>query len=68
MIKFMDGIVEAVEQFIEGVRENTLIILGILAKIVILLTTPVWILPYKLVRDIIRVISERSKKNAGNND
>ena len=30
MIKFMDEIVEAVEQFIEGVGENALIILGIL--------------------------------------
>lgn len=28
MIEFMDGIVEAVEQFIEGVGENALIILG----------------------------------------
>ena len=45
MIKFMDEIVEAVEQFIEGVGENALIILGILEKIVIFITTPVWILP-----------------------
>lgn len=36
MIKFMDEIVEAVEQFVEEVGENALIILGILAKIVIL--------------------------------
>lgn len=52
MIKFMDEIVEAVEQFVEGVGENTLIILGILAKIVVLITAPVWILPYKLIWDI----------------
>lgn len=52
MIKFMDEITEAVEQFLEGIGENALIILGILAKIVILITTPVWILPYKLIRDI----------------
>ena len=52
MIEFMDGIVEAVEQFVEGVGENALIILGILVKIVTLITAPVWILPYKLIRDI----------------
>lgn len=52
MIKFMDEIVEAVEQFAEEVGENALIILGILAKIVVLITAPVWILPYKLIRDI----------------
>ncbi len=54
MIEFMDGIVDAVEQFVEGVGENTLIILGILAKIVILITTPVWILPYKMLRYIVQ--------------
>lgn len=54
MIKFMDEIVEAVEQFVEGVGENALIILGILAKIVIFITAPVWILPYKLIRDIMQ--------------
>lgn len=47
MIEFMDVIVEEVEQFIERAAENALIILGLLAKVVILLTTPVWILPYK---------------------
>lgn len=50
MIEFMDGIVEAVEQFVEGAGENALIILGILAKIVIFITTPVWILPYIAIR------------------
>ncbi len=50
MIKFMDEIVEAVEQFVEGVGENALIILGVLAKIVILITTPAWIVPYKAIR------------------
>lgn len=43
MIKFMDEIVEAVEQ-------NALILLGVLAKIVILITTPAWIVPYKAIR------------------
>ena len=54
MIKFMDEIVEAVEQFVEGVGENALIILEILAKTVIILTTPVWILPYKAIRAVLK--------------
>lgn len=54
MIKFMDGIVEAVEEFANAGAENMIIILGVLAKIIILITAPVWILPYKLIRDIMR--------------
>lgn len=54
MIEFMDGIVEAIEQFVKGVGENALIILGIFAKIMIFITAPVWILPYKLIRDIVQ--------------
>lgn len=54
MIEFMDTIVEAVEQFIEQMGENAIIILGFLAKVVILLTVPAWILPYKLIRDIMQ--------------
>lgn len=54
MIKFMDGIVEAVEEFANAGVENLIIILGVVAKVVILLTAPVWILPYKLIRDIMQ--------------
>lgn len=54
MIKFMDGIVEAVEEFANEGVENLIIILGVVAKVVILLTAPVWILPYKLIRDIMQ--------------
>lgn len=50
MIEFMDMIVEALEQFIEQMGENAITILGFLAKVVILFTAPVWILPYKLLR------------------
>ena len=50
MIEFMDGIVEAVEQFVQGLVENALIILEILVKIVILITAPIWMLPYKIIR------------------
>lgn len=70
MIKFMDEIVEAVERFVEGVGENALIILGILAKIVIFITAPVWILPYKLIRDIMQDSCpfSPSQKEEGRND
>lgn len=54
MIEFMDEIVEAVEEFANAGVENLIIILGVVAKVVIFLTTPVWILPYKLIRDIMR--------------
>ena len=51
MLDFMDGIVEAVEEFAETAAELAAWILVILVKWVILLTTPVWILTYKLLRD-----------------
>lgn len=54
MIKFMDEITEAIEQFIAGVGENAVFILGLLAKAFILITTPVWILPYMFIRDMLR--------------
>lgn len=52
MIEFMDEIVEAVEQFIEEGTENLIDILGILAKLLILITAPVWMLPYKAIRAV----------------
>ena len=50
MIKFMDEITEvltgAVRTYMEWVGEIAIYILGLLAKGLILLSTPVWILPY----------------------
>lgn len=63
MIEFMDEIVEAVEQFAEGAAENAIIILGILAKIAILITAPAWILSYKAIREMLK-----RQKGAGGND
>lgn len=63
MIEFMDEIVEAVEQFAEGMAENAIIILEILAKIAILITAPAWILPYKAIREMLK-----RQKGAGGND
>lgn len=54
MIKFMDEITEAIKQYTECVAEMAVYILGLLAKAFILITTPVWILPYILIRDILR--------------
>lgn len=58
MIKFMDEIAEtiigAVRTYAEWYREIAIYILGLLAKAFILVTTPVWLLPYMLIRDIVR--------------
>lgn len=58
MIKFMDEITEAltgaVRAYVEWAGEIAIYILGLLAKGFILLSTPVWILPYILIRDILR--------------
>lgn len=54
MIKFMDEITEAVEEFANAGAEILIFVLGVLAKIAILLTTPVWILPYMFIRDMLR--------------
>lgn len=58
MIKFMDEITEAltegIKQYTECAAEIAVYILGLLAKAFILITTPVWILPYMLIRDMLR--------------
>lgn len=61
MIKFMDKIIEALtgalKAYMEWVGERAIYILGVLEKGLILLSTPVWILPYMLIRDIQRDIN-----------
>lgn len=51
MLDFMDGIVEAVEEFTGAAAEIAIMVLVILGKAAILITSPVWILPYKILRD-----------------
>ncbi len=51
MIDFMDGIVEAVEEFAGAAAEIAIMVLVILGKAAILITAPVWVLPYKILRD-----------------
>lgn len=50
VIEFMDEIVEAVEEFGREAVEEIGAVLFIVAKVVVLITAPVWILPYKLIR------------------
>lgn len=51
MFDFMDEVVNAVEEFAKAAVELAAFLLVVLAKWVIVLTTPVWILPYKVLRD-----------------
>lgn len=51
MIEFMDSIVEEVDQFIEGMAEYAISLITVIGMAIIFLTTPVWILPYKLIRE-----------------
>ena len=50
MIKFMDEIVEAVEEFVRTGVDCMVFIFGVLAKGIIIITAPAWILPYKAIR------------------
>lgn len=51
MLDFMDEVVNAVEEFGEAAVEYAANLLVGLAKAVIVITAPVWILPYILLRD-----------------
>lgn len=54
MIEYMDGIVEAVKECAERATEVAAEIIIILAKTLILITAPAWILPYAILREIMR--------------
>lgn len=51
MLDFMDDIVESVEEFARAAVAVAIWLLITTVKAAILLTAPVWILPYKLLRD-----------------
>lgn len=51
MLDFMDEVVDAVEEFGKEIIEVAALILLWLIKAVIVITAPVWILPYILIRD-----------------
>ena len=50
MLEFMDGIVEGVEEFANSTAEFAAWALVSLTKLAILITAPVWIIPYKIIR------------------
>ena len=51
MFEFMDEIVEGIEQIAEVIKEGIVYIIVLTLKAVILITTPVWIIPYKMLKD-----------------
>lgn len=51
MLDFMDDIVESVEEFAGAAVVFAIWLLITTVKAAILITAPVWILPYKLLRD-----------------
>lgn len=53
MIKFMDEIVEAVEEFARAGVGYMVSIFGVLAKWTIVIAAPAWILPYKVIRGVL---------------
>jgi chemotaxis protein CheY-P-specific phosphatase CheC len=65
MIEFMDMITEALEEFANESIGNLMIALEVIAKLAILITTPIWILPYKL---IMQDINRRKRKKAEKED
>lgn len=54
MIEFMDNIVEAAEEFGKAGVEFAYWLVVELAKGIVIITAPVWILPYVLGRSILR--------------
>lgn len=51
MFEYMDEIVEGLQGFWESVEEWAEAILLFFIKATILITTPIWILPYVILRD-----------------
>ena len=51
MFEYMDEIVESLKGFTESAAEYGAEILLFFIKAVILITTPIWILPYVILRD-----------------
>lgn len=51
MFEYMDEIVESLQGFWESVEEWAAAILLFFIKAAILITTPIWILPYVILRD-----------------
>lgn len=50
MLDFMDSVVEAVEEFGEAAVDAAASMLIYAAKLVLIITAPVWLLPYAIWR------------------
>ena len=50
MFEFMDGIVDALEEFVQATGDIAVFVMICIAKAVLIITAPVWVLPYELWR------------------
>lgn len=50
MFEFMDGIVDALEEFVQATGDIAVFVMICIAKAVLIITAPVWILPYAIWR------------------
>ena len=50
MFEFMDGVVDAVEEFGQAAVDIAVYVTICTAKLALIITTPVWILPYAIWR------------------
>lgn len=50
MFEFMDDIVEAVEKFVKSATDVAVFLLICTAKLALIITAPVWVLPYVIWR------------------
>ena len=50
MFEYMDGIVDALEEFAQAAVDITVFVMICIAKAVLIITAPVWALPYTIWR------------------
>lgn len=50
MFEFMDGIVDALEEFVQVAVDIAVFVMICIAKTVLIITAPVWVLPYAIWR------------------
>ena len=50
MFEFMDDVVDAVEEFAQAAVDIAVFVMICTAKAVLIITAPVWLLPYKMWR------------------
>lgn len=50
MLEYMDEIVESVKEFTRGATEWAAAVVVMCGKVLLIITAPVWILPYTILR------------------